>query len=275
MIPPHDTAIFSLDHISVTYGEGDDAHPVLKDVNFSLSNGQRIGLYGPNGSGKTTLFRCITGLLRPRQGSVRFHGRKLRQEGDFHTLRCKVGFVLQHADDQLFFPTVLEDVAFGPLNLGRSPGEAREEALQTMRALGLAGFENRLTHRLSGGEKKLVSLAAVLAMRPEALLLDEPTNGLDPEARQRIAAILCGLETARIVISHDWDFLSQVCDSVMTIENGRLMTCPPDFAHSHIHRHPRGNEPHAHPSMDNGNAYAASPCQEGGRVSSQPKASFP
>lgn len=250
MNPPHDATIFSLDHVSVSYGDDASAHPVLEDVDFSLAKGQRIGLYGPNGSGKITLFRCITGLLRPRRGTVRFHGRELRQERDFHALRCKVGFVLQHADDQLFFPTVLEDVAFGPLNLGRSPGEAREEALQTIRALGLEGFEDRLTHRLSGGEKKLVSLAAVLAMRPEALLLDEPTNGLDPEARQRLAAILRGLPTARIVISHDWDFLSLVCDTSMTIKAGRLMPRSPHFPHSHTHMHPRGNEAHGHPGID-------------------------
>ncbi len=244
---PQDSAIFQLKHISVAYDHEDGPRPVLKDVDFSLAAGRHIGLYGPNGSGKTTLFRCITGLLQPQQGVVLFHGRELRGERDFHALRCKVGFVLQHAEDQLFFPTVLEDVAFGPLNLGCAPDEARETALRTLRALGLDGFEERLTHRLSGGEKKLVSLATVLAMQPEALLLDEPTNGLDMTARQRITDILCRLDTARIVISHDWDFLSRVCDSYMTIQDGRLLPCAPDFRHSHTHIHPRGNEPHWHP----------------------------
>ena len=247
MMPSQDSAIFRLEHISVAYQTEEAVRPVLEDVSFSLAAGQRVGLYGPNGSGKTTLFRCITGLLQPRQGLVRFHGRALRGERDFHELRCKVGFVLQHAEDQLFFPTVLEDVAFGPLNLGLAPEEARETALRTLHDLGLAGFEDRLTHRLSGGEKKLVSLATVLAMQPEALLLDEPTNGLDSHARQRLTEILCALETARIVISHDWDFLSRVCDGCMTIREGRLTPCAPDFRHSHTHIHPRGNEPHWHP----------------------------
>ena len=242
----HHTPIFSLKGISFGYGRIESMRPVLLDVDFSLHPGQRIGLYGPNGSGKTTLFRCITGLARPQSGQVLFHGTPLKDENDFHDLRCKVGFVLQHAEDQLFFPTVLEDVAFGPLNLGLAPDEARDRAVETLRGLGLAGFEDRLTHRLSGGEKKLVSLAAVMAMQPEALLLDEPTNGLDNGARQRIIDILCSLDTARITISHDWDFLAQTSTQYLTIAHNHLHSCAPSFAHAHMHAHPLGNEPHEH-----------------------------
>ena len=154
--------------------------------------------------------------------------------------------MLQHAEDQLFFPTVLEDVAFGPLNLGLSAAEAREQARATLQRLGLSGFEQRLTHRLSGGEKKLVALATVLAMEPEALLLDEPTNDLDQDARQRLIDILCDLPTARMVISHDWDFLSRVCGEYWTIREGHLLACAPDVRHSHEHVHPLGGEPHCH-----------------------------
>ena len=177
---------------------------------------------------------------------MRFHGRALHNEKDFYVLRCAVGFVLQHAEDQLFFPTVLEDVAFGPLNLGLTPEAARARALETLERLGLAGFEQRLTHRLSGGEKKLVSLATVLAMKPEALLLDEPTNGLDNAARERIIQILQTLDTARITISHDWDFLERTSSQYLTIDNGRLDTCAPSLAHAHLHAHPLGNRPHDH-----------------------------
>ena len=242
----HHEPIFSLKSISFGYGQSDSMRPVLHDVDFSLHPGPRIGLYGPDGSGKTTLFRCITGLARPQSGQVLFHGVPLNEEKDFHELRCKVGFVLQHAEDQLFFPTVLEDVAFGPLNLGLAADEARERALETLRDLGLAGFEDRLTHRLSGGEKKLVSLAAVMAMQPEALLLDEPTNGLDNDARQRIIDILGSLNTARITISHDWDFLAQTSTQYLTIAHNHLHSCAPSFAHAHMHAHPLGNEPHEH-----------------------------
>ena len=242
----HHTPIFSLKGISFGYDQSNSMRPVLHDVDFSLHPGQRIGLYGPNGSGKTTLFRCITGLARPQSGQVLFHGVPLNDEKDFHELRCKVGFVLQHAEDQLFFPTVLEDVAFGPLNLGLAPDEARDRAIETLRDLGLAGFEDRLTHRLSGGEKKLVSLAAVMAMQPEALLLDDPTNGLDNDARQRIIDILSCLDTARITISHDWDFLAQTSTQYLTIAHNHLHSCAPSFAHAHMHAHPLGNEPHEH-----------------------------
>lgn len=238
--------IFSLEQVEVTYTGTRGPRRVLQDVSFSLAPGQRIGLYGPNGSGKTTLFRCITGLVRPSKGLVRFHGKALHDEKGFHALRCKVGFVLQHADDQLFFPTVLEDVAFGPLNLGLSAAEAGEQARATLQRLGLSDFEQRLTHHLSGGEKKLVALATVLAMDPEALLLDEPTNDLDQDARQRLIDILCDLPTARLVISHDWDFLSRVCGEYRTIREGHLLACAPDVRHSHEHVHPLGGEPHWH-----------------------------
>jgi cobalt/nickel transport system ATP-binding protein len=157
-----------------------------------------------------------------------------------------VGLVLQNAEDQLFNPTVLDDVAFGPLNLGLSVDEARELALRTLEELGLAGFENRLTHRLSGGEKKLVSLATILSMRPRVLLLDEPTNGLDPGTRERLAGILDALPTARIIISHDWDFLARTTTTFMTVKAARLITDIPHLPHRHVHAHPLGDEPHHH-----------------------------
>jgi cobalt/nickel transport system ATP-binding protein len=239
-------SIFSLENVHLAYVRGETRREVLRDVNFALFPGQRLALYGPNGSGKTTLFRCITGLARPQRGLVRFHEAIMRTEKDFLALRRNVGFALQQAEDQLFFPTVLEDVAFGPLNLGLEPEDARERALDALASLALSGFENRLIHQLSGGEKKLVSLAGILAMRPEALLLDEPTSGLDSAARERLTEILRGLATPRVVISHDWDFLAQVSTEYLTIRDGRLHRFSPSFAHAHLHAHPLGNEPHEH-----------------------------
>lgn len=235
--------IFALEHISFTYAGG---RQVFRDMDFALYPDRKIGLYGPNGSGKTTFFRLIMGLAAPQEGRILFHGRPLETEKDFRELRCKVGLVLQHAEDQLFCPTVLEDVAFGPLNLGCSQDEARVRAASTLERLGLAGFENRLTHRLSGGEKKLVSLATVLVMEPEALLLDEPTNGLDPEARQRIIGVLKTLPTARIIISHDWDFLAETSSEYLTVEGQHFTDAAPSHAHAHMHVHPLGNKPHEH-----------------------------
>lgn len=240
-----ESSIFALDHVSFSYPLGQE---VLHGVTFSLEEGRHVGLYGPNGTGKTTFFRLITGLAAPDAGDVLFHGRPMRTEKDFRELRRNVGLVLQNADDQLFCPTVLEDVAFGPLNLGLTTGEAKERAARTLHDLGLKNFEQRLTHRLSGGEKKLVSLATVLSMQPEALLLDEPTNGLDPGARERIIAILQRLPTARIIISHDWDFLARTSDSYLTIVDKRLTEAAPSVTHPHIHAHPLGGAPHSHES---------------------------
>lgn len=238
-----ETPIFALENVSFAYPSG---HEVLHDISFAFAPGQKIGLYGSNGSGKTTLFHIIMGLATPRHGQVLFHGAPVRTEKEFRVLRREVGMVLQNAEDQLFNPTVLDDVAFGPLNLGMSVREAREMSMLTLEKLGLAGFENRLTHRLSGGEKKLVSLATILSMQPKALLLDEPTNGLDPETRERIIGILDGLPTARIIISHDWDFLARTTTQFMTIKNGRLVTNVPHLPHRHVHAHPLGDEPHHH-----------------------------
>ena len=235
--------IFALDNVSFAYPSGRE---VLHDVTLTFEPGQKTGLYGANGSGKTTLFHVIMGLATPSRGRVLFHGSPVSGEKQFRALRREVGLVMQNAEDQLFNPTVLDDVAFGPLNLGLSADEARERAEETLRELGLAGFGSRLTHRLSGGEKKLVSLATVLSMRPRVLLLDEPTNGLDPQTRERIIAILDGLPTARIIISHDWDFLAQTTTRYMTIKDGRLMTDIPHLPHRHVHAHPLGDEPHHH-----------------------------
>lgn len=236
-------SLFALENVSFAYPSGRE---VLRDVNFAFEPGRKIGLYGSNGSGKTTLFHIIMGLAAPSTGRVLFHGVPVSGERQFRALRREVGLVMQNAEDQLFNPTVLDDVAFGPLNLGLSADEARDRAEDTLRELGLAGFGSRLTHRLSGGEKKLVSLATILSMRPSVLLLDEPTNGLDPQTRERIIEILGALPTARIIISHDWDFLAQTTTRFMTIKDGSLLTDIPQLPHRHVHAHPLGNEPHHH-----------------------------
>ena len=170
----------------------------------------------------------------------------MEDEEGFHRLRCAVGYVLQSADDQLFFPTVLEDVAFGPLNLGMGADEARDCALDTLRSLGMESFADRLTHRLSGGEKKMASLAAVLAMKPEALLLDEPTGGLDMASQDRLCELLKSLDVARVTISHDWDFLAEVSESFCTIQNKAISWTAPLEPHVHRHAHPGGGSPHSH-----------------------------
>ncbi len=196
---------------------------VLDELNFSFSKGERIGFIGANGSGKTTLFYIIMGLLRPLEGEVRVFGEPRVAEPDFREVRERIGFLFQDADDQLFCPTVAEDIAFGPLNLGKTHDEVHEIVTETLEILGLMGFEDRMTHNLSGGEKKLVSLATVIAMKPEILLLDEPTSGLDEDTTERIIEFLTNnTELSYIIISHDYEFLERATHYSYQMNDGKM-----------------------------------------------------
>ncbi len=209
---------------------------VLDGLDFTLHRGDRVGLIGPNGSGKTTLFHVIMGLVRPTGGTVELFGRPAGTEKDFREVYRRIGFLFQDSDDQLFSPTVLEDVAFGPLNLGLSRADAVAVARKTLADLGLEGFEDRITHRLSGGEKRLVSLATVLAMEPEVLLLDEPSTGLDQETKETLTQVLNRFALSCIVISHEIEFMEGITDVVYQMENGRILT--DYYVHAHPHSHP-------------------------------------
>jgi cobalt/nickel transport system ATP-binding protein len=196
--------------------------PVLAGVDLELGSGERVGLTGSNGSGKTTLLALLVGLLRPTAGQVEVFGKVRSCEADFREIRGRVGLLFQDSDDQLFCPTVAEDVAFGPLNVGIPRHEVRTVVTRTLVSLGLAGYEDRITYRLSGGEKRLVALATVLAMRPEVLLLDEPTAGLDDAALSRVAEILAALPQAMLVVSHQHDFLDRLTQRRYRLADGRL-----------------------------------------------------
>jgi len=237
--------IIDLKDISFSYS-GDKL--VLDHLSFHLHSGDRIGLVGPNGSGKTTLFHIIMGLLRPSSGRIELFGRSAHEEEDLRAARKRIGLLFQDADDQLFSPTVLEDIAFGPLNLGKSPEEARDIALKTLARLDLTGFENRITYKLSGGEKRLVSLATVLAMDPEVLLLDEPTNRLDEKTEEKITDILKGVNLSCIFISHNLDFLLKTTDRIYAMVDGKISLDEEPVPHPHIHVHKFGRLPHEHES---------------------------
>ncbi len=235
-------SFIELHHIDYSYSGGP---PVLDDIHFHITD-ERVGLIGANGSGKTTLLHIIIGLLTPQKGTIFLQGEKIQNPDDYKKLRKEVGFLFQNSDDQLFSPTVLEDVAFGPLNLGLSSEEAKQVSITTLEYLGLKGFENRVTHLLSGGEKKLVALASILAMKPKLLLLDEPTNDLDPDTRERLIEILDNLGQPSIIISHDWDFLEKTTDTLYNLSNGQLARCQEGHIHTHRHIHPYGDKPHHH-----------------------------
>jgi len=201
---------------------GHRGESVLRGTSLTLHAGERIALDGPNGAGKSTLLRVMVGLLRPTAGEVWAFGRIRSEERDFVPVRLRAGLVFQDADDQLFSPTVLDDVAFGPRNQGLTAEEARDVAHDTLATLGLAGHADRLTHHLSGGEKRLVALATVLAMRPDAMLLDEPFTGLDASAERRVKEILDGLSIALLVVTHDPSLANELSMSVRTLEDGAL-----------------------------------------------------
>jgi len=199
------------------------AHPpVLRSASLQLFQRERLALHGANGAGKTSLLWLLVGLVHPEEGQVVAFGQVRRRETEFQEIRGRLGLLFQDSDDQLFCPTVLEDVAFGPLNMGRSSEEAVLIAEQTLQMLGLIGYEQRLTFHLSGGEKRLVALATVLAMQPEVLLLDEPTAGLDEHSTHRIQEILHDLSQAMIIVSHDHDFLESLATRSLELRDGTL-----------------------------------------------------
>lgn len=218
--------LLSLDRVTVERA----GRVVLDGVSLSLFPGERLALLGANGAGKTTLLRTLVGLERPSAGTVFAFGTARASERDFRAVRAKAGYLFQDPDDQLFSPTVIDDVAFGPRNLGLSDREAARVAEATLARLGLAHLASRVTHRLSGGEKRLVSLAAVLAMDPEVLLLDEPSNGLDEAASERLMAILADLTTAMVIVSHEKGFVARLATRAALLKDGRV-------GDAVIHRH--------------------------------------
>ncbi len=236
MSPP----LFQLEEVAFGY----PGHPVLESVSFALHPGERVALVGANGAGKTSLLHLMVGLHPPLKGRLHAFGRDRRSEKDFHEVRLRTGLLFQDPDDQLFCPTVLEDVAFGPLNQGCTREEALEIANATLATLGLDGLGHRVTHKLSGGEKRLASLATVLAMRPEALLLDEPTNGLDEATERRLVEHLEALPQAMLFISHDRRFVERLARRAVLLRDGRLHEAvlhahPHSHTHSHLHVHAR------------------------------------
>lgn len=200
----------------------DSARPVLKACCWRLRRGDRIALCGDNGSGKSTLLKLTVGLLRPVTGEIWAFGRPRRTEADFREVRPRAGLLFQDADDQLFCPTVAEDVAFGPFNMGKSREQVERIVADTLTELGLSGFEDRITHKLSGGEKRLVALAGVLAMQPEVLLLDEPATGLDEASTTRLILVLSRLPQAMIIAAHDREFLKATTGQQWRLRQGRV-----------------------------------------------------
>jgi cobalt/nickel transport system ATP-binding protein len=194
---------------------------VLRDISFLITHGQSVALVGPNGAGKSTLLLLLTGFLWPIKGEVRI-GDLPVAKGTLATVRRSVGVVLQHADDQLFMPTVLEDVAFGPLNQGLPPDEAEALALRTLESVDALRLRDRPPYRLSYGEKRAAAIAAVLACSPDVLVMDEPSSDLDPSHRRKLIELLRGFTHTKLIATHDLDMALDICDRIIVLKDGMI-----------------------------------------------------
>ena len=194
---------------------------VLHDMSFSIGKGESVGLIGANGAGKSTIMKLLLGLLGPDSGKVLIDGIEVKKDtlGD---IRAKLGFVLQNSDNQMFMPTVYEDMIFGPLNYGLPREEADRRVDEVLGRLGLEYLKNRYNHKISGGEKRMAAIATILAMEPEAILMDEPTSALDPYNRRIVINTIKGLPQTRLIASHDLDMILDTCDRVILISGGRI-----------------------------------------------------
>ena len=218
------TAIIEIRDLSYSYGDGTLA---LKDINISLEEGCKVALVGPNGAGKSTLMLMINGILRPSSGEVFFAGRPLQYDAaSLRAVRRAVGMVFQNSDDQLFAPTVYQDVAFGPTNLGYPSEKVKRYVGFALQYVGLSGYERRPPHHLSGGEKKRVAIAGILAMEPQVMILDEPTSNLDPASSEEIMEMLDELNQGgktMIISTHDVDLAYRWADEIILIKDGELV----------------------------------------------------
>jgi cobalt/nickel transport system ATP-binding protein len=218
------TAIIEIRDLSYSYGDGTLA---LKDINISLEEGCKVALVGPNGAGKSTLMLMINGILRPTSGTVLFAGQPLQYDAaSLRAVRRAVGMVFQNSDDQLFAPTVYQDIAFGPTNLGYPAEKVKRYVGFALQYVGLSGYERRPPHHLSGGEKKRVAIAGILAMEPQVMILDEPTSNLDPASSEEIMEMLDELNQGgktMIISTHDVDLAYRWADEIILMKDGELV----------------------------------------------------
>jgi cobalt/nickel transport system ATP-binding protein len=220
------TVALEVEHLSFAFPGGTSA---LRDVSFRVAEGECVALLGPNGAGKSTLLLHLNGILPergPRKGVVLVGG-TLVESSTLPSVRRQVGLLFQEPDDQLFCPTIGEDVAFGPIQLGLSDLEVAHRVKRALEEVGLAGFERRQPHHLSGGEKKRACLAGLLACEPAILAFDEPTAGLDPRGRRQLIRLLERLSATKILATHDLPMVAELCSRVIVLDEGRVVADGP------------------------------------------------
>jgi len=198
-----------------------DGTVALQGVSFRVLHGESVALVGENGAGKSTLLLHLNGCLTATRGAIRI-GDYLLDKNTVQAARRSVGFVFQNPDDQLFMPTVFDDVAFGPLNLGLAQDEVERTVFESLQTVGAWHLRKRPPYKLSQGEKRLVSIAAVLAMSPDILVMDEPSSGLDPQSRRRLIELLKTFLHSKIIATHDLDLAMDLCQRVIVIHQGKV-----------------------------------------------------
>jgi cobalt/nickel transport system ATP-binding protein len=203
-----------------------DGHTALRGATLSVASGEKVALVGPNGAGKSTLMLHLNGILRGVGGEVCVCGLPIRNE-DLGKIRAAVGMVFQDPDDQLFSPTVFDDVAFGPLHMGLPEAEVRQRAQQALEAVGMSDYIERVSHHLSLGEKKRIAIATVLSMNPEILVLDEPSAGLDPRARRGLINLLRELPQTMLVSTHDIRMVAELFQRMAVMDHGQVVADGP------------------------------------------------
>jgi len=210
--------LIKLENISFRY----NSFSVLENISFELKFGEKVGLIGPNGSGKTTLLYIIMGFLKPVSGKVFIFGKERKKNKDFLEVRQKLGLLFQDSDSQLFCPTVKEDIAFGPLNLGKKREEVKEIVKKIARIFNIEHLLDRPIYKLSEGEKKIVALATVFAMDPVCYLLDEPSSGLDENTRNKLIEFLKNHVKTCLIVSHDREFLKEIVENIYLLKNRKI-----------------------------------------------------
>ncbi|MEX1179011.1 MAG: ABC transporter ATP-binding protein [Nitriliruptor sp.] len=217
--PRDDVPALVVEDLAFTYPDGSEA---LRGLDLRVARGERVAVLGPNGAGKTTLALHLNGIHRATRGRVEVAGLEL-EDATLREVRRRVGMVFQDPDDQLFMPTVREDVAFGPANLGLAGDELLERVAAALAAVDATHLAGRAPHHLSGGERRRVAVATVLAMRPDVLVLDEPTSGLDPASRRELVQVLAALPVTQLLITHDLSFALELCPRSVVIGGGRVV----------------------------------------------------
>ena len=199
----------------------DKAHPVVEELSFSIAKGESVGLIGANGAGKSTIMKLMLGLLEG-SGQISVCGMPMNKT-NLPAIRQKLGFVLQDSDNQMFMPTVYEDMAFGPRNYGLGKEETEKRIDEVLAQLGLQELKYRHNHKISGGEKRMAAIATILAMEPEAILMDEPSTALDPVNRRTVIRTINALPQTKLIASHDLDMILDTCSRVILLSKGRIV----------------------------------------------------